>query len=144
MKFTNQIEIKAPLDRVITLFLDVDHFSQWQPDLIKVDVLSKPYGKLGSESELTYKLGNKEICMNQIITKNNLPKSLCAVRETANVWNLVEHSFYSKSETETVWVSKNEYKCSGFVRLLIMLMPDMFKNQSQTSLEYFKEFVESQ
>ncbi len=144
MKFIHEVEINVAIDKVVELFLNVENLPLWQPDLIEANVVSGTYGQVGAETQLLYRMGEKQILMTQTVTNNNLPAFYTAVLETPNVWNLVEHSFHKLDDTTTLWVCKNEYKCSGFVRLLIMLMPNMFKKQSQASLSNFKHFAEQQ
>ncbi|MDN3653015.1 SRPBCC family protein [Thalassotalea ponticola] len=143
MKYTVTIDIDANIERVIDLFDNSENMRHWQPDLISVDTISGAPGKVGSEARLVYQMGKREIVMTEVITKKSLPQTFNAVYETANVWNLVENSFIDLGQGRTRWVCTNEFKCTGFVRVLSLLMPNMFKQQSIKHQQLFKDFVEN-
>ncbi|WP_394174184.1 SRPBCC family protein [Thalassotalea litorea] len=144
MKYTLEIDIALPVDRVIELFDNPHNLKKWQPDLISFETISGVPGEEGTESRLLYRMGNKEIAMTETITVKQLPQQFSGVYETDNVWNLVDNTFIPLSENQTRWIVKNEFKCSGFVKLMMMLMPGMFKKQSNRYMEQFKEFAETQ
>lgn len=46
-------------------------------------------------------------------------------------------------ENNTKWISENEFKSDKFMmKLMMFLMPGMFKKQSYKFMESFKQFVE--
>ncbi|WP_371185995.1 SRPBCC family protein [Thalassotalea maritima] len=144
MNYSVEIDINRPINEVITLFIDSDNLLSWQHNLLGVEVINGEPGKVGTESRLLYNMGNKEVVMTEVITVNQLPDKYCAVYETDNVWNLMENQFIDLGDDKTRWICKNEFKCSGFVRLMAMLMPSIFKKQSERNQQQFKAFVESQ
>lgn len=143
MKYTLDIDINLPILEVIELFRVPENIKLWQPDLQSFDVISGVAGEVGCESKLVYVMGNKQISMTEVITVKNLPEKFAAVYETDNVWNLVENSFVALSDKQTRWFSSNEFKCTGFVKMMAVLMPNMFKNQSSKHLQLFKHFAEN-
>ena len=142
MNYTVEIEINLPLERVISLFGKADNIRLWQPDLVSFESVSGTPGEVGAESKLVYKMGSREIEMTEVITQKNLPLISAGIYETDNVWNLVENSFISLGKDKTKWISKNEFKCTGFVKMMAMLMPGTFKKQSSQYLQNFKQFAE--
>ena len=144
MKYTIEIDIDLPINRVVELFDNTDNLKLWQPDLVSFQAISGIPGEVGAESKLVYKMGSREIEMTEVITIKDLPQKFSGVYETDNVWNLVENSFIVVSDEKTRWISKNEFKLSGFVKLMALLMPGMFKKQSCKTLHQFKLFAESQ
>ncbi|KGJ88731.1 SRPBCC family protein [Thalassotalea sp. ND16A] len=144
MNYTLEIDIDLPVQRVIELFDDSENMKRWQPDLISFEAVSGAPGQVGAESKLTYKMGSKEIVMTETITIRDLPEKFAGVYETENVWNLVENSFVELDNNKTRWICKNEFKCTGFVKLMSMLLPGMFKSQSCKYLTQFKTFAETQ
>lgn len=144
MNYIVEIDINLPLSRVLELFDSTENIKQWQPGLISFEVVSGVPGEVGTESKLIYKMGGREIEMTEVITVKDLPEKFSGVYETTNVWNLVENSFVELPNNKTRWICKNEFKCSGFVKLMAMLMPNMFEKQSCKYQEQFKSFAEAQ
>ncbi|WP_371372601.1 SRPBCC family protein [Thalassotalea aquiviva] len=144
MNYTLEIEINAPIHKVVELFDDRNNIHHWQPNLIRFEAISGNPGELGAETKLIYKMGNKEVEMIEVITVNQLPTKHSGVYETSNVWNLVENSFIEVDPITTRWICKNQFKCSGFVKLIAMLMPTVFKQQSIKYMQQFKVFAEAQ
>ena len=50
MKFTEEITINLPRDRVITLFDSIEKLYKWQPDLIFFEHESGMAGEVGAKS----------------------------------------------------------------------------------------------
>lgn len=144
MEYTLEIDIHQPLKKVVELFNRSSNIKKWQPELLSFELLSGEEGAVGAESKLIYKMGNNEIEMTEVITINDLPEKFAGVYETDNVWNLVENSFVAIDDSNTRWICKNEFKCTGFVKLMALIMPGMFQKQSSKHLEQFKKFAESQ
>ncbi|NMP16735.1 MULTISPECIES: SRPBCC family protein [unclassified Thalassotalea] len=143
MKYTVEIDIAVPIEKVIDLFDSSENMRHWQPDLLSFETISGKPGQVGSEARLVYQMGNREVVMTEVITRKDLPQIFAGVYETDNVWNLVENSFIDLGNGNTRWVCTNEFKCSGFVRLMALLMPGMFKKQSVKYQEQFKSFAET-
>lgn len=144
MKYSNEIEINLPLDKVIELFENPDNMKHWQPGLQSFEHISGTPGQLGAKSRLKYKMGKREIEMIETITKQNLPDEFTATYEAKGVYNLLVNKFIPVSENKTKWVSETEFKFSGLMKLIGFLMPGIFKKQSQKYLDDFKTFAEKQ
>ena len=144
MKYSNEIEINLPLNKVIELFENPDNMKHWQPGLQSFEHISGTPGQVGAKSRLKYKMGKREIEMIETITKQNLPDEFAATYEAKGVYNLLFNKFIPVSENKTKWVSETEFKFSGFMKLIGFLMPGTFKKQSQKYLDDFKTFAEKQ
>ena len=144
MKYSNEIEINLPIDKVIALFDDPENMKHWQPGLQSFEHLSGTPGQPGAKSKLKYKMGNRDIEMIETITKRNLPQEFAGTYETKGVYNLVSNKFYPLGVNKTKWVTDTEFQLSGFMKLIGWLMPGSFKKQSQKFLEDFKTFAEKQ
>ena len=59
-------------------------------------------------------------------------------------WNEVENYFHEVDENTTKWVSENEFRCSGFMKLFALLLPGSFKKETMQYLKYLKEFAEKE
>ncbi|MDP7028144.1 MAG: SRPBCC family protein [Candidatus Marinimicrobia bacterium] len=142
MKYNVEITINLPRTKVIELFDSTDNLKKWQPGLISFDHVSGTPGEVGAKSKLHYRMGKRDIEMIETITVKNLPDEFSGTYEAKGVWNEVKNFFYEVDEQTTKWVSENEFRCSGFMKIFIFLMPGSFKKETQKYLEQFKVFAE--
>ena len=82
--------------------------------------------------------------MLETITVRNFPDEFSAIYEAKDVWNEVKNYFHEVDESTTKWVSENEFRCSGFMKLFALLFPGSFKKETMKYLKYFKEFAEKE
>ena len=81
----------------------------------------------------------REIIIVETITVKNFPDEFSAIYESKGVWNEVKNFFLEVDENTTKWVSENEFRCSGYMKLFAFLMPGLFKKESLKYLKYFAE-----
>lgn len=143
MKYTNEIEIKAPIHRVIELFDNVDNLAMWQPGLISFEHLSGTAGQVGAKSKLKYRMGKRDVEMIETITKKKLPEEFSGTYEAKGVLNIISNRFIAIDSNTTKLVAENEFQFKGFMKIVSLLMPGVFKKQTQQYLEQFKTFVEA-
>lgn len=144
MKYTNEVLIEKPLDKVLELFDSEENLFKWQPELLSFEHLTGNKGEVGAKSRLKYKMGSREVEMIETITAKNLPDEFNGTYEAKGVWNEVKNSFIPMDEKTTKWVSESHFEFSGFMKIIAFLMPGSFKKQSQKYLDMFKAFAESQ
>lgn len=144
MKYTVEIEIDLPVDRVVELFDNPDNLKHWQPGLQSVEPLSGTPGQPGAKSRLKFQMRKRDIEMVETITVRNLPEEFSGTYEAKGVFNHVKNRFIPISENKTRYVSEQEFQFKGFMKLFGMLMPGAFRKQSQQYLQNFKQFAESQ
>ena len=73
MKYTSEIEINSPIDKVIELFDNPDNMDKWMKGLQSFEPISGKPGQVGAKSRLKFKMGKREIEMIETITVRNLP-----------------------------------------------------------------------
>ncbi len=144
MKYTVEIEINKPIDKVIELFDNPDTMSQWMEGLQSYEHLSGTPGQPGAKLKLKFKMGNREFEMIETVTVRNLPDEFTGTYEANGVLNTVKNSFIKLSDTKTKYVTENEFQLKGFMKVMAFLMPGAFKKQSLKFMGAFKKFVESQ
>lgn len=142
MKFSSEIEINLPINRVIELFDDPENLKHWQPGLKSFETISGTPGQPGAKSKLLFQMGNREIEMIETITVRNLPQEFSGTYEAAGVFNIVKNYFVLIDQNKTKYISEQEFQFKGMMKIMGWLMPGMFKKQSQTFLENFKNFAE--
>lgn len=141
MRYTLEITIDAPRDRVVELFTDPTHFVDWQPGLECYELVSGQRAQTGAKAELTTRAGNRVTGMTETIESNSLPDELVAIYETHGVWNRSVSQFIAENEHTTRWISDNEFRFEG-VRKALGLLEGSFKKESLQTMELFKAFVE--
>lgn len=142
MKYTLEIEIDLPREKVIELFDNPDNMKHWQPGFISFEPMSGTSGQVGAKSRLKYKMGNRDVEMVETITKRDLPHEFSGTYETKGMWNGIQNFFTEAGPNKTKWVSENEFKGSASMNILAFLMPGMFKKQSYQFMVNFKNFAE--
>ena len=89
-------------------------------------------------------MGKREVETIETITAHNYPEEFSAIYETDGVWNLIENRFFEISEHQTKWIVDSECRPSGIVmKIMAVIMPGLFKKQTLTFMQQFKEFAES-
>ena len=144
MKYSNEVIIKQPLDRVIELFDSEENLFKWQTELISFEHVSGEKGEVGAKSKLKYKMGKREVEMIETITVIDLPREFSGIYEAKGVWNEVKNYFEVIDENTTKWHSDCQFKFSGFMIIIAFFMPDTFIKQSQKYLNQFKAFAEGE
>ena len=142
MKYTSEIEINKPVDKVVELFDNSDNMGKWMEGLQSFEHISGKPGQVGSKSRLKFKMGKREIEMIETITVRNLPDEFSGTYEAKGVFNLVKNKFVALPGNKTKYVSEQEFQFKGFMKIIGFLMPAMFKKQSMKYLIDFKNFVE--
>jgi len=142
MRYTLEIVVDAPRERVVQLFTDPTHFVDWQPGLECYELVSGEQAQTGAKAELTTRAGNRLTGMTEVIESNELPDSLTAIYESHGVWNRNANSFVAESPDSTRWISDNEFRFTG-ARKALALLEGSFKKESFDIMERFKAFVEA-
>ncbi|HCF62925.1 MAG TPA: SRPBCC family protein [Ferruginibacter sp.] len=144
MQYREQIVIEKPLQDVVRHFTNPDTYAEWMKGFIKMEPLSGEPGTPGAKTNFVFKMGNREMTMLETILENNLPHSFKVSFEARGVFNIVVSRFEAQSATSTLYINDQDFKFSGFMKIIGWLMPGAFKKQSRKFLEDFKAFVEKQ
>lgn len=142
MKYTTEIEINKPVDKVIELFDNADNMGKWMEGLQSFEHLSGTPGQPGAKSRLKFKMGKREIEMIETVTVRNLPQEFSGTYEAKGVFNIVKNKFSALPDNRTKYVSEQEFQFKGFMKMIAFLMPGAFKKQSMKYLTAFKNFAE--
>jgi hypothetical protein len=142
MKYTCSIDIDRSLEEVVGLFQDPDNLQHWQPGLLSYEHIRGTPGEPGSTARLMFKSGKREINMTETILPSEHPHEFRSIYETTGVSNLSRSLFEPINEHRTRLISEQEFKFSGFMKLMGFLMPGAFRKQSEKFLQHFKEFAE--
>jgi uncharacterized membrane protein len=142
MKFSTEVEINKPIDRVIELFDNPDNMKEWMEGLQSFEHISGTPGQLGAKSRLKFKMGKREIEMIETINVRNLPHEFSGTYEAKGVYNVVTNRFLPLPDDKTKYITEQEFQFNGFMKIIGWLMPGAFKKQSLKYGNDFKNFVE--
>tara|TARA_B100000902_G_C27027185_1_gene772569 strand:+ start:279 stop:734 length:456 start_codon:yes stop_codon:yes gene_type:complete len=142
MKYNIEINIKSPISKIISLLEDRKNDKIWQEGLVNFEHIEGSAGKEGAKSKITYAFGKREIEIRETIIKKGLNKSSFEY-ESNMVYNIVENSFISIDKNNTRWKQDHDFRGKSILlRIIIFLMPNVFKKQSIKFLNDFKKFTE--
>ena len=144
MKYTQEIEIDLPRERVAALFMDTANLPKWQPGFVSMTPVSGEPGTEGAVSALVYKMGKREIEMTETILRWNPPEQFDGIYEAKGIKNWQYNRIEPVGDSKTKWISTSEFQFKGFMKLMALLMPGAFKKQSRKYLEQFKAFAEAE
>jgi hypothetical protein len=146
MKFTCSAEINLPVKRVSALFNDPNNLERWQEGFISYEHIRGVPGEPGAKSRITILHGKHHIVLTETIIFKNLPFELDALYEHEHMVNTLANRFISLTENKTRYEAQVEYqKFIGFMpKMMALLMPGMFKRQTQKWVNRFKAFAEKE
>ena len=80
--------------------------------------------------------------MIETIRERDLPRIFSATYEAKGVFNEVRNEFTVVDAYRTLYRTHTQFRFSGFMKIIGLLMPGAFRKQSQKFLEDFKAFAE--
>lgn len=147
MKYTLIIEIEAPLETVIALFDDPASWSKWREGYVGHEAMSGTPGEQGSQTKLRNKFGSSEMEIVETVEFKDLPRAMTCTYEAPGkwmgAWNRVTNRFSESAASRTRWEFESEFRCRGFLRVMSMLVPGMFRHASLKEMTNFKLFAEA-
>ncbi len=142
MKYTCEIEIDLPREKVVELFDNPDNLTKWMTGLKRFEHISGVTGQAGAESRLVFEHNGKEMEMIETVTQNHLPDNMSGKYDMKGIKNFI-HNYFKDYGDKTVWISENEFIFSGFfMKLFSPFMRGSFKKQSLKFMVNFKNFAE--
>lgn len=146
MKYSNEIIINLPVEKVIELFDNPKNLDKWLTGLVSFEHISGVPGQVGAKSKLKFKNKRGEAEMIETITVRNLPFEFSGTYEMKGVWNLQQNFFTEMPGGNTTkWRADTEFRFSSFMmKIMGALMPGAFRKQSYKFMENFKTFAESE
>jgi hypothetical protein len=143
MKFTCEIEINAPIEKVAALWFDESNNKHWQDGFESIQLLEGEKNVEGAKSRLLYNNGKMELMETVLIC--NYPLEKKGLYEHKHMSN-TQHTFFKDMGNDTtLYVSEVDYIAFHHFmpKLMFKLFPSMFKKMSMKWMKQFKMFVES-
>jgi len=144
MKYTSEIIVNVPLNEFASKMDNADNMKHWQRNLVGYEFIEGEPGRVGGKMRLTFKDKKREFSLVETIVKNDLPHEFHATYEADGVHNIQKNYFTSIDENSTKWISESEFLSSKLMlKIMMTLMPGMFKKTSMQYMKDFKAFAES-
>jgi carbon monoxide dehydrogenase subunit G len=144
MKYTVNIDIDRPKEEVVSLFYNPEHYPKWMNGLQKHEIIKGEFGKEGTISNFHFKMGKRDMTMEEEVLKSDLPNEHVVCYKAGKVYNEVCNRFEEISENQTRLYNDQVFQFKGFMKLMGWFMPGAFKKQSMKYLVDFKNFVEQE
>lgn len=145
MKYSTEITIDLPRQRVIELFDNEENIFKWMEGLKSFDHLEGEPGKVGAKSEMKFEMGKRKIEMVETILERDLPDSFKMSYESAGVYNEVGNFFSEIDADHTLYRTEHYFRFDGWgMKVMAFLMPGLFKKQSAKYMKDFKAFAEAE
>jgi uncharacterized membrane protein len=142
MKYTTEIVIEKPIERVMELFKNAENLKHWQRGLKSTKLLKGESGKEDAKRKLEINLEGRQITMIETITRCDLPHHWHARYTSSGLESIQQNYFEARSDDKTYWQTTSEFKFSGFMTIVGRVLPGIFKRRSKTVMEDFKNFAE--
>jgi len=135
MEYSLEIEIEKETEEIGVLFGNEENLACWQPGYLGTE-------EVDGESTMKYQHGKRVIRMTEKVITDDLPREYTARYTVPGMVMTVQNLFEEIGEGRTKWVSNNDCKTSGFMKILMWIMPGCAKKQSYSYMENFKAFAE--
>jgi carbon monoxide dehydrogenase subunit G len=142
MRFTSEVIIDRPRQRVIELMTDPAHMSQWQPGIQSIEFLSGVKDQVGARSRVVFEMHGIRLEMIETVVRRNPPELFASAFEARGVKNSVENRFYEDGPAKTRWVMDNSFGFSGLMSVVGGFIQDILSKQIRESMYRFKVFAE--
>lgn len=140
MKYTQDIIINAPIEKVIALFDDPAGVKYSHPGLASIEHVSGTPRQPGATSVMKYKTFD----LTETILARDLPREFTGKYEVESMVNTMKNSFAPLGEDRTRYTIEMDYTFKKMMmKIIALLIPGKFKEQTYKYLELFKEFVEN-
>jgi hypothetical protein len=143
MKFTLVLPIARSRTEVWKAFDNPEFLKNWQPTLVKHEVIEGKQGQPGAVSRLTYLEGAREFSLMEKITFRAEPDRFDGIYENNFAEDSICNTFIASGENETIWKAEVEYRFKTLpMKIVGPLMKKNFIARTERDMARFKEFVE--
>ena len=144
MKFQCTVDINAPIGLVVDRLQNMDNLKEWQDGFVGWEHVNGVPGEVGSQTNLRYKMGKREMDLLETIQVNDLPREYTALYEHKDMSNTMSIRLEELENGVTRYISDFDYiQFNGFIpRLIARFFPSVFRKPTQKWLNQFKAFVE--
>ena len=142
MRYTTEVIIHLPRQKVIELFDSEENLYKWQVGLQSIETLSGEPGQEGSRSIMVYEARKGSLQITETITRKKFPDEFFCTYESRGVKNEM-FNYFEEDGDHTLWRTVNVFKFRGMMALMAPFMKSAFSNNTLLNMERFKSFAEN-
>ena len=142
MKYSIDISINLPLEKVIALFDNRDKLAMWQEGLKSITPLGGKPGEEGSTSRMVYAGRKSDLEIIETVSRRNFPDEYTAIYTSKGVYNEVSNYFSETEPGHTLWMVVNTFRFKGMMALMAPFMKTAFSSNTLLNMERFKAYAE--
>ena len=144
MKYETEVRIALPRERVIELFANRENVPEWHPGFMEMKPVSGTPGEKDAVTEFIEQIGKRTVTTVETITSCSFPDEWSATYENKESSVIIDHFFEAASQAETLWTVRTNRRSKGLMRIMDMLVPDAYREETMKHMESFKSFAEGQ
>ena len=143
MKFICTVEIDKPKAEIVELFNNDTYLKDWQKGFVSKELISGVAGEKDAVSRIIFHNKKNVIELKETILNTDINEKY-ALYEHIYMTNTMKTNFIAVDANHTKINTEINYtKFNGLMpKLMAMLMPGMFRKQTQQMLDDFKAFAE--
>lgn len=142
IRYNNEIEINAPVDKVFSIFTDTVKWKEYVPDLKSVSTISgKPYSP-GWKVQIIIKDETEEYKLEETLKSFKTNSYYSSSTET-EILNSFSESRFMEKNGKTIIKTSSEVRAKNiFWRSVFIYSSELFKDGQQEQLENIKKIAE--
>jgi len=142
VKYQSSVEINKPVEKVFSVFTDINATKNWIPEFKSVSVVQQLPNQVGSEYNVVVSNNEQEVAMKQKVLEFVKNESAKYRYNLGGMLKLNDFQFSSEGNTtkitQTTTVKSNEFLMSS----MLPLFKGKLVEQDQVYLNNFKDYIE--
>ena len=138
MRFTKEVVLNKPIERVRVLTSDPAHLHEWQPDLVSITQHSETPGAAGSTATLTYRRFKLEETVLAATADERTSRY-----ETRGMVHTITNRYTALADGRTKLMCANEIELSGLLKLGRKVLEKSLREQAERNIDNFKAFIDN-
>ncbi|USX48834.1 SRPBCC family protein [Lentzea sp. HUAS12] len=138
MRFTQEVVLEQPIERVRVLTSDPAHLHRWQPDLVGITPHGETPGAVGSTATLTY----RKFTLEETVLAANADERISRY-ETRGMVHTITNRYSAIDDQRTLLVCDNEFQLSGLLALGRRMLEKSLREQVERNVGNFKTFIDA-
>lgn len=142
--YTAQVSVNKPINEVFKTFNNSENIKNWIPEIKSFEVVNNNLGKTGSIYKLVVENQGEEISMTEKVLAFVPNEKVTLFFDAENMLKTDDYLFSEENGVTKITLNASCKSDSYIMACLFPYFKGTFKEQDQTYLNNFKEFVEKQ
>ena len=138
MRFTKEVVLDQPIERVRVLTSDPAHLHEWQPDLVGITHHTATPGAAGSTATLRY----RKFTLEETVLSATADERVSRYR-TPGMVHTITNRYTAVDDRHTLLVCDNEFELSGIMKLGRRVLEKSLREQVERNVDNFKAFIDA-